>query len=276
MYPTRIAPLLTLVLLTSSFGTGCASLVSATRPAAKAAGGLALSSSEEKQMGQQMSAEVKKTEKVLADSTVQSYVSSVANTVLSKVPAAKRKFTYQFTVLDSPEVNAFALPGGYIFVYAGLLKAASSEAELASVLSHEIAHVTEGHISQALAAQVGIELLQSLALGKEPGMLKQLASNVASQGYMAAYSRGSESNADETGLGYLVAAGYDPRAMPAFFEKLKRLAGGSPGLLDSFFASHPDSGERAKTITKLIAQKNLTGGKSEIVGSYGAMKASLK
>src|SRR5690606_12528518 len=144
--------------------------------------------------------------------------------------------TYRFTVIDEPrQVNAFALPGGHIYVYSGLIAAADSEAELAGVLGHEIGHVAERHAAQALGAQFGLQTLASLALGQNPSLIEQIAAGIAAQGYLSRHSRDAERESDSRGLQYLIAAGYDPTAMPAFFKKLERMSGGNPGALQQFF-----------------------------------------
>src|SRR5690606_31574280 len=102
-----------------------------------------------------------------------------------------------------------------------------------------VAHVTLGHASQQLAAQVGTETLAALALGNEPGMIAQLAAAIASQGYLAAYSRMDEQAADSTGLSYLAKAGYEPGAMAAFFRKLQGMESSDRNAVAAFFASHP-------------------------------------
>ncbi|WNG33331.1 M48 family metalloprotease [Archangium violaceum] len=247
-------------------GSGCGTVASATRPATRAIGEFVLGPEDEKKLGDQLAAEVKQQEKVLGDAQVQSYVNTLGQRLVAQAPKEERPFNFQFTVIDAPDtVNAFALPGGHIFVYSGLIRAASDEAELASVLGHEIAHVTSGHARQQLASQVGLGTLQQLLLGSDPNLLAQVGSTIVAQGYLAAYTRGMESEADKRGLQYLDGAGYDPAAMARFFSKLEKMQGSSPNFVASFFATHPDPGARAKEVNSLIQSRGYGGGQQAIV-----------
>ena len=125
-----------------------------------------------------------------------------------------------FHVVDDPNtVNAFAIPGGDIYIYSGLLLQADTESEVVGVLGHEVAHVTERHIAERLVQTYGIQTLASVALGNNPGMLTQMLAGVAAQGYVLKYGRDQESEADRTGLKYTIDAGYDPQGMVTFFQQ---------------------------------------------------------
>jgi beta-barrel assembly-enhancing protease len=256
--------------------SGCSSVSSATRPATRAVGEVVLSPQQEKQLGDQLAAEVKQKEKVLNDPFVQGYVSQLGQRIVDKVPREERPFPFQFTVIEAPEtVNAFALPGGHIFIYSGLIRAAESEAELASVLSHEVAHVTSGHARELLASQVGLSTLEQLVLGKNPGLLAQVGSSIVAQGYLASYSRGMESEADKRGLQFLDEAGYDPAAMARFFRKLDGMSKSRPNFVSSFFATHPNPGERARVVGSLIESRGYGGGQLFFSGDFQAIQARV-
>jgi predicted Zn-dependent protease len=158
---------------------------------------------------------------------------------------------YQFFVLDSPIVNAFALPGGYIYISRGILSLANSEAELAGVIAHEIAHVTARHaaerMSQGVLVGLGAAIL-SVATGSDT--VGQIA-NVGSDLYIRSYSRTQETQADELGVRYLSRAGYDPRAMASFLASLDAqtkldlaLAGKSANDGFNYFSTHPLTSDR--------------------------------
>jgi predicted Zn-dependent protease len=267
----RALPLVLLIAL-----GGCSKVATATRPATEAAGEILLSPEDEKRLGDQLAAEVEKQERPLRDEQTQAFVEEIGRRALGKVPTEQRRFEYRFLVLDEPEtVNAFAIPGGHIYVFSGLIRAAGSEAELASVLAHEIAHVVAGHPSQQLAAQLGLAALMELVFGKNPGLLSQIAGQIAAQGYLAANSRESETEADLLGVRYLAAAGWDARAMPAFFEKIDGMsrAGSSP--VQTFFDTHPDPGDRAAQLEKVIASEQLGGGQESVLGSFPETRARL-
>ncbi|HYO53871.1 M48 family metallopeptidase [Archangium sp.] len=249
-------------------GPGCGTVASATRPATRAVGEFVLGPEDEKKLGDQLAAEVKQKEKVLNDPQVQSYVNDLGQRLVDQTPKKERPFPFQFTVIEAPDdVNAFALPGGHIFVYSGLIRAADNEAELASVLGHEIAHVTSGHARQQLASLVGLGTLQQLLLGNNPNLVAQVGSAIVAQGYLAAYTRGMESEADKRGLQYLDTAGYDPAAMARFFDKLGNMEGSRPNFVSTFFATHPNPGDRAREVSSLIQSRGYGGGQEAIVSN---------
>ncbi len=173
---------------------------------------------------------------------------------------------YTVTVLNSPVVNAFALPGGYVYVTRGLIALANSEAELASVIAHEIAHVTQAHGRGRQNRAIGATLLGAvlgIAVGSD--LVNQIF-NIGASGYLADYSRDQEREADQVGLQMLARAGYDPNAAPAFLASLgaqselhAELQGAryDPNRVD-WLASHPATGERVQTTRELAAQAAAT------------------
>ena len=157
---------------------------------------------------------------VYDDPALAAYVTRIGNTLASK--AERSDITYTFTVLNSPIVNALALPGGYIYISRGLLALAGNEAELAGVLGHEIGHVTARHHAQrqssqraAGAASLGVAILGAIAGVPLAGPTQMLAAS-----FLAGYTRDQEYEADLLGIRYMNAAGYDPRAMATFLAKL--------------------------------------------------------
>jgi Putative Zn-dependent protease len=173
--------------------------------------------------------------------------------------------TYTFTVLDDDDINAFALPGGYVHVTRGLLALASNEAELAGVLAHELGHVVARHAaqqySQSVAANVGLTALSvaGMFFGIPP-VATDLA-GYGAQAYLQSYSRDQESEADTLAVRYMTRAGYDPQAMVTFFRKLdgdarlKAAMAGDPGAADRFdiMASHPRTVDRLRQVSSLAA-----------------------
>lgn len=227
--------------------------------------GLALVSQEtELELGRKLSVQVEQKEKPLADARVQAYVRQVVAPIAQRSLQDRPGIEYQVTVIDDPEqVNAFALPGGYVYVYSGLLKAADNEAELAGVMAHEIGHVVGRHSAEQLAAQYGIEMLTQLALGEDAGKLREMAASLAGAGAMARFSRDDERDADGYGFKYMTACGYDPRALLTFFNRLEQLEKTRPSDLERLFASHPPTPERVTRIEQLIAKAGVSGGKLE-------------
>ncbi len=180
------------------------------------------------------------------NAAVQAYVSKVGKKAAANTERAD--VNYQFFVLNSPVINAFALPGGYIYVTRGLLAIVNDEAELAGVLGHEIGHVTARHTaarySQSVLASLGTSVLAT-AVGGGGELL-----NTGSELYLSSYSRGQESQADELGIRYISRAGYDPKAVSDFLNAMDgfdnteaKIAGKDPAGF-SYFQSHPQTADR--------------------------------
>lgn len=256
----------------------CTTVAKATQKPTQALGELLLPPEQEKELGDELAAQVREQEPMLDDEEVQRWVQAVGKRIGDSVPAEHHDLPYDFSfsVIDRPdEVNAFALPGGHIFVYSGLLLAVEDEAQLAAVLGHEVAHVTLGHPSQHLAAQVGAETLRGLALGAYPGLLTEIASGIAAQGYLAANSRQDEAQADQVGLAYLADAGYDPEAMAGLFRTFQQIQGRDPGALELFFATHPSPGQRVEAIEQQIRSREMGGGQRSLVGGFDEIQRRL-
>ena len=209
-------------------------------------------------MGKQLAGEVQRQAKLMDDPIVTEYVNRVGQN-LARNSDAKVPFTFQ--VIDDPTLNAFALPGGFIFVNTGLLTAAETEAEMASAMAHEIAHVAARHMTrQACRAQVAnIATLPLIFLGGWGGYAARQAASAAIPMTFLSFSRGYEAEADYLGLQYLYAAGYDPTAAIDMFEKMMSLQTRKPGSIAKVFSTHPMNDDRLKKtqaeIQKILPQK---------------------
>ena len=195
-----------------------------------------------------------------SDAELQAYITEIGNRLQAVSELPDEKFT--FTLLNSDVVNAFALPGGYVYISRGLMALAENEAEVAGVLAHEIGHVTARHSAQrysrGVLAQGGVTLGAILAGVFGGGNLAKTVQQVGATGaqaYLAGYSRENEFQSDQLGVRYLTRAGYDPRAMATFLEKLGRQSelsqklAGKEGQQDpstSWFATHPRTPDRVK------------------------------
>lgn len=229
--------------------TGCA-----TGPGAKAtavAADVLLPPREEEMLGRQMRPEVLQQFTTLNNPAVQQYVSQLGQKVVRAAGNQPKGIQYSFTVIDGKEVNAFTTPGGDIYVFTGLLRAASNEAELVGVLAHEVAHVTHRHIARRLVATYGLQTLLDAALGNNAGVLSQLAASLGAQGYLLKYGRDQESESDRSGLHYMTGAGYNPEGFVTFFQKLERMGGGA---MPEFLSSHPSPTNRISAARSIIAQ----------------------
>lgn len=215
----------------------------------------------EGQVGAQQHSEVlKEYGGLYNDAALQSYVTRVGQSVARNTERAEVQ--YNFYVLNSPVINAFALPGGFVYVTRGLLAVMNDEAELAAVLGHEIGHVTGRHqaarYSQGVLASLGANVVAA-AVG-DPNVTRALG--VGSNLYMSSYSRGQESEADRLGTRYLSRAGYDPAAMADFlsamdgFIKTEARVMGKDGPKFSYFASHPQTGQRVSEARSDAARYN--------------------
>lgn len=212
-----------------------------------------LSTAEERTMGAQLAEQINQQEKLLADPDIQSYINEIGNRLARTVD--RRDVEYQFRVIDSPDtVNAFALPGGYMYIYTGLMLLCENEAELASVMAHEIAHVAARHHGEALTRQYGISMIGALVLGENPGAAREMTANLLASSGQMFFSRQAEREADRLGLTYLWRAGYRPDAMVDFMEKMGRGENRPPGFVYQLFASHPASAERVEYLRALTAQ----------------------
>jgi predicted Zn-dependent protease len=220
-----------------------------------------VSPDQENQIGLQLKTDLDTNQHVvyMTDPEVVSYVQAVAGKVIALGKKDRPDVTWQVFVLDDRKtVNAFATPGGYLYVYRGLLEMAENEAELAAVMAHETGHVVARHAARSMVTAYGIDAMTSLAGGNNPGLLVQLTSSIAGKGVLLSHSRADETEADEYGARYAAGAGYDPHAFATFFERLQKSEGSSPAVL-TYLSDHPATGDRITHINEYIASQHLAG-----------------
>jgi predicted Zn-dependent protease len=187
------------------------------------------------------------------DDALAAYVDSVGRKVARA--SEQPELGWKFTVLDDPVVNAFAMPGGYIYVTRGLLAHMQSEAQLAGVLGHEIGHVTARHTAKQITQQQIAGLGLGLASVVSPEFRRYSATAEQALGLlMLKYSRDDETQADELGVRYASTAGFDPREIPGTYRTLQRIAARAGQTLPSYLSTHPDPGQRAERTTGLAAK----------------------
>lgn len=212
------------------------------------------SKEKEQQIGAQLSREVEQQAKIIDDPIVAEYINRVGQNIVLNSDA---KVPFQIKVIDSDEVNAFALPGGYFYVNKGLIIAADNESELAGVMAHEIAHVAAGHAmeNQGKGTFLNYGLLAGIIF--TGGIAGAVLQNTAGLGQMLAFfkfSRGSEEEADKLGVQYLYASGYDPTGMATMFEKLASQNKKKRSKISELFSTHPQSIERRDASLDLVSR----------------------
>jgi predicted Zn-dependent protease len=216
-----------------------------------------VSQQQEVQLGQQESAQIQQQLPLLQDPLINQYVSSLGNQIASHTSRADLQ--WQFYVVNTDVVNAFALPGGIIYVNRGVLERADKMDELAGVMGHEIEHVVRRHsvqqMQQMQGANVGVALACALTNVCSNGAAAA-AINVGGSAIFAKFSRTDEQQADEGGFHNVMAAGISPEGMLTFFQKLlaEEQQSGSSGAASAWFSDHPGTQDRIADIQRMLAQ----------------------
>jgi predicted Zn-dependent protease len=206
---------------------------------------------EEWQMGQQLERELATRLRLVNDPTTVSYVSQIGMKIVRQTELANAP--WEFHVVADPEINAFNVPGGHVYVNTGLIQAAGNAAELAGVIAHEIGHGVSRHATERISKVSGINLGAGLLLGSNPSTVKQIAAQIVAGGAVAKFSRADEREADRLGVQYMYDAGYDPRGMAGMFEKLLATRKRRPSSVEQFFATHPLAEDRIQSVRQHAA-----------------------
>ena len=247
MVSTRFLSLVWLVVTLA-----CAGLLTSARVDAQLLG--AFSEEEEIELGRRAAEEMEQDLQLLDDGDIAAYISDLGQRLAEQ--SARPGIAYQFKVVDTAEINAFALPGGFIYVHRGLIDAADDESELVGVLGHEIGHVVARHgakqAQRATYANLGLSVLGSVLGNSARSQLGGLAAEMVTAGTFMKFGRDAEREADRLGVQNVVDAGYDPNGMMTFFEKLDGLRAGRGNAVERFFASHPEPAERVANVQDLV------------------------
>ena len=213
------------------------------------------------ELGKQIDQEIRKNPKEYPMMTdrpdVKTYVENIGRKILASPDITKRGiYAYQFEIIhDDSTVNAFCTPGGYIYVYSGLLKFLDSEASLAGVVGHEIAHAERRHATRRMTTSLGYQIVLSVLLGGNPGETEKIAGNLFSGLALLKNSRGDEEEADNFSIRYLRSTEYYPGAIKYFFEKISASGDRSrAGALERFLSTHPLPQDRIDNVNKQMEQ----------------------
>ncbi len=210
-----------------------------------------ISIEEEWQMGQQLERQIASELTLVNDATANAYINSIGQRIVSQTPMAN--LPWKFHIVADPAINAFNVPGGHVYVNTGLIAAADNVSELAGVMAHEIAHGVERHGTERITQVYGLNVIASLVLGQNPDILEQIVAQVVGTGTVASMSRGAEREADQLGVRYMHAAGYNPDGMASFFGKLLAEEGRGSSSVERFFATHPLTQDRIRDVERQAA-----------------------
>ena len=219
---------------------------------------------DEERMAQENAKKYNAAHKIWEDPLLDAYLNDIVQRLVTV--AHPRPFPYTIKVVNDGSINAFTFGGGFLYVNAGLLARMENEAQLAMVLAHEIAHVTESHVTNGIESAYGIQLLGEIARVTAtttgatnqvpiPHSLLQKTYDYSMKAAVSGHGRGNESEADVVGLEYMVKAGYDPREAPKTFEQLMKEYGDQTTLQNFFYGDHPTNQSRIEKLTGLVQSK---------------------
>lgn len=247
-------------------------------PASLIAGSCGVSTQQEVQLGAEYSSEINRQLPIITDATVHRTINLLGDQIARY---GTRGLNYTFYVVNSNQVNAFAVPGGYVYVNRGLIERTRNWSELAGVLAHEIGHVEERHSVEQLERQnqanLGINLAYIL-LGRAPSGVERAAIQVGGTAVFARYSRDAENEADRVAIPLMLAAGVHPRGLITMFELLLSEQRSRPGAVETWFSTHPTTEDRIENTRRAISglsQQQLRG-KTTTSTNYNTLKSRLR
>jgi predicted Zn-dependent protease len=218
------------------------------------------SDSDDIKLGKQIDEEIRKDQKqypiLHGRPDVKQYVINVGNKVLASPAITKRGvYAYQYEIIkDDSTINAFCTPGGYIYVYTGLLKFVDNEATLAGVMGHEIAHAERRHATQRITKAYGLQIVLSLVLGENPGAVANITANLFTGLGLLANSRSDEAEADEYSFKYLQSTEYYPGGIRYFFDKIGASGKRGGGSFEQLLSTHPLPQDRVDHVKELLVK----------------------
>lgn len=249
MNHARLFSFLSLLIAIIAGASGCATF----RKMEIGTANLAFSAKDESNIGTEYSQQLAKEYQFVNDEYVQNWVRGLGAKLVATSPPCPQTFT--FSVTTSPEVNAFAIPGGFCYVNAGLINQADTEAEVAAVVGHEINHVTQRHGMRSMQRALGLDILNQLAnIDPRSAAAAQVISGPGGLVAMRGFGRQDEREADFYGVEAMYKAGYDPRFAVTFFEKLRAGEQSGSSMFSRALSTHPATQERIDNINAQIAQ----------------------
>jgi predicted Zn-dependent protease len=239
----------------------------------------ALTAEEEKKMGKKVLLEIEKEADFMKDLTIQTFIEKLGYSIVDQV--GPTPFEFKFYVVNSLDPNAFAIPGGYIFVTTGLLVLAENEQEVAAVLGHEIAHVTQRHVAQMIERSTRLNIASMAAilaamLAGRGGTASQAGAAMATAtagALQLKYSREMEIDADQNGLRYLVKAGYDPNGLINFLNRIQRISLAIAPKIPSYLLTHPAVESRISLMENLLQMGPKPAGPFKTVWNFKKVRA---
>lgn len=210
-----------------------------------------ISLEEEWQMGAQLEQEIASELTLVNDANANAYINTIGQRIVSQTQMGN--LPWKFHIVADPAINAFNVPGGHVYVNTGLIAAADNVSELAGVMAHEISHGVERHGTERITQVYGLNVIAGMVLGQNPAILEQIVAQVVGTGTVASMSRGAEREADQQGVRYMHAAGYNPEGMATFFNKLLAEEQRGSGAVERFFATHPLTQDRIRDVQRHAA-----------------------
>ena len=208
-------------------------------------------------IGRQAQAKVTQETPQVKDAAVQAYVARVGRRLATHAKGAR--YPYSFSAADYREINAFALPGGPVWVNRGAMQAAGTESQLAGVLAHEIAHISQRHaaqqLSNAMVTNLGFSLLGALLGNAGGASAANIAARYVASGAFLKFSRDDEQEADRIGVGIMARAGWDPHGMIDLMESIRAQEKRDPNSVEIFFSNHPSPKDRVARLTRVVPQR---------------------
>lgn len=206
----------------------------------------AVTTQQEVQLGADYSRQINRQLPLVRDAAANQYINALGTRIARA--ADPRGIPYRFYIVNSAQVNAFAIPGGHIYINRGLIERSANESQLAGVLAHEVGHVVERHgieqMQRANNANTALSVVYGVLLGRNPGTLEQVGIQAGGSAVFASYGRNAEREADNVAIGYMMRAGFNPQGIVGMFQILLSERQRNPSRVEQWFSTHPLTEER--------------------------------